>query len=127
MFCINCGEKLNEEDKFCTKCGNTVSQFSHKEAAQKIEKAELPDNEKWWTRLFRVLYIAAYLPLLVIIPVVWSANNYSYYRDTFGKAFFWTLFVVVIYLSIIRLIKIAILYVTTGCKPKWQEEFKKLF
>ena len=28
-FCVNCGEKLNEKDEFCSKCGKSVKENSN--------------------------------------------------------------------------------------------------
>jgi cytoskeletal protein RodZ len=68
------------------------------------------------------------LPLLIIIPVVWSENSYSYYGGgSEGEAFWYSLLTLVIYMAIARLIKIAVLYVALGRKPEWKKEFKKLF
>lgn len=123
MFCENCGHKLENPDKFCTKCGTPV--HTETKAQAPIEKVS---DEKWWNRLLKVLYIAAYLPLLFIIPIVWSVNSYSYYSgDTYGEAFWYSLVTLVIYLAVVRLIKIGVLYVALGIKPRWKREFKKLY
>jgi|SRR3989344_1578380 len=123
MFCENCGNKLDTSHKFCTKCGH-----SNIPAEKNITKqTESTLDDRWWHRLLKVLYIAAYLPLLIIIPVVWSENSYSYYSgDTYGEAFWYSLLTLIIWVVILRLIKIAVLYVAIGRKPEWKREFKKL-
>jgi hypothetical protein len=123
MFCENCGNKNQEGHKFCTKCGHLVD--STKEKTNFVKQTPLTLNEKWWHRLLKVLYIVGYLPLLLIIPLVWSENSCYYCSD--GDAFWYSLLTLVIYVAIIRLIKVAVLYVAMGRRPEWKKEFKKLF
>ena len=126
MFCENCGNKLKEGHQFCTECGySTVSDMLKKPVANH----PLTTNERWWHRLLKVLYIIAHLPLLIIIPIVWSSNSSNYYTgaDTSGTAFWYSILTLLIYMAIVRLIKIAVLYVSAGRKPEWKKEFKKLF
>lgn len=93
-------------------------------------------NEKWWLRLSKVAYILLYIPLLAVIPTVWSENSSEYigysidgrtYNNTPGKAFLYSLLALVIYLVVVRLIKLAFLYITFGQKPEWKKEFTKPF
>ncbi len=131
MFCENCGNKIDGSYKFCTKCGNTTVQSERKNPISQTN--EVPLNERWWHRLLKVGYIILYIPLLGIIPIVWSANSSSYnyssssYTDTTGTAFWYCLLTLLIYMAIARLIKIAVLYIVMGRKPEWKKEFKKLF
>lgn len=121
MFCKKCGNEIKTDDKFCAKCGTPAPTL----------------NDKWWHRLLKVFYIIAYLPLLVIIPTVWSSNKpysyYSYYSNqtisygSYAEAFWYSLLTLAIYLIVLRLIKIVILYVAFGYKPEWKKQFKKLF
>lgn len=126
MYCEHCGTKLEQGHKFCTKCGHSTVPVQTKTAS--AHQPALSLNDKWWHRLLKVLYVVTYLPLLVIIPVVWSENSYSYYGGgSSGEAFWYSLLTLVIYMAIARLIKIAVLYVALGRKPEWKKEFKKLF
>ncbi len=126
MYCEHCGTKLEQGHKFCTKCGHSTVPVQTKTAT--AHQPALSLNDKWWHRLLKVLYVVSYLPLLVIIPVVWSENSYSYYGGgSEGEAFWYSLLTLVIYMVIARLIKIAVLYVALGRKPEWKKEFKKLF
>lgn len=126
MFCENCGNKTQEGYKFCTKCGySTLPVLPKDTVTNYITKS----NEKWWHRLLRVIYIIAYIPLPILLMLVWSENSSSYSSafETTGDAFWYSLLTLVIYVVIIRLIKIAVLYVAVGRKPEWRQEFKKLF
>lgn len=126
MYCEHCGTKLEQGHKFCTKCGHSTVPVQTKSAA--AHQPALSLNDKWWHRLLKVLYVVSYLPLLIIIPVVWSENSYSYYGGgSEGEAFWYSLLTLVIYMAVARLIKIAVLYVALGRKPEWKKEFKKLF
>jgi len=122
MFCENCGSKIQEGHKFCTKCGHLVDS-TIKTSSTRQTLSTL--NENWWHRLLKVLYIVGYIPLLIIIPIVWSENSCYYCSD--GDSFWYSLLTLVIYVVVIRLIKIAVLYVAMGRRPEWKKEFKKLF
>ena len=130
MYCEHCGNKIQDGYKFCTKCGN----LAVSELPRKVEKIQLSEhNDKWWYRLLRVMYILMYIPLPFILMIVWSSSNstYDYYTssrvDTTGTAFCYSIIAVVIYFAIVRLIKIAVVYIAVGRKPEWNKEFKKLF
>lgn len=134
MFCTNCGNKIEKDSEFCTKCGSSLNVSEVKTTIR--QRQDLVLGNKWWHRLLKVLYIVLYLPLLLIIPIMWSANSSSYtgyflgqprYTDTYGKAFWYSLLTLVIYIVILRLIKVAVLYVVVGQKPEWKKEFKKFF
>jgi len=134
MFCKNCGNKIEKDLKFCTKCGNSVV-YNEKENF-KINQKIIILNDKWWHRLLKVIYIITYIPLLLIVPLVWSENlpycyTYTYSvpscSGSYSESFWYSLLTLVIYVVIIRLIKIAVLYVVVGQKPEWKNEFKKFF
>ncbi len=130
MFCENCGNKIQDDYKFCTKCGNPFGSSVHKDSSQKPVTIT---DEKWWQRLLKVSYIISYIPLILVVIVVWSSNSseYSYYTrtytDTSGTAFLWSCLAIIIYVTTIRLIKLAVLYIAFGQKPNWYKEFKKLY
>ena len=127
MFCENCGNKLKEGHKFCTKCGHSnVSEA-------KEEKSPTLSDDKWWYRLAKVIYVLLYLPLLVVVPLVWSENVPRYnsyfeeYYGSYGEAFWYSVLTLVIYVVVVRLIKITFLYISFAKKPIWKKEFKKFF
>jgi len=128
MFCEKCGNEFKENHKFCIECGraNLNIQESKLTIANILEK-------KWWFRLSKVVYIIIYSFILIIVPLVWSANNSEYigypsrYKDTYGKAFWYSLLALLIYIIILRLIKITFFYIAFAQKPRWSKEFKKLF
>ena len=121
MFCKKCNNQINLDDKFCSKCGQSVPTL----------------NDKWWHRLLKVLYIIAYLPLPLIVLGVWESNKpysyYSYYSNTtisygsYGAAFWYSILTIAIYFLVLRLIKISVLYVALGYKPDWKHQFSKFF
>lgn len=125
QFCDNCGNELESGSKFCTKCG-------HRAAVNTVHNKPRAED-KWWERLFKVVYIVAYLPLILILILVWSesSSDYSYYTrtytDTTGAAIWYCFLTILIYFAIMRLLKVAFLYITNGQKPNWKAEFKKLF
>jgi len=127
MFCENCGNKLKEGHKFCTKCGHSNVQEI------KEKKAPVLSDEKWWHRLSKVLYVLLYLPLLILVPLVWSENTPRYssyfneYYGSYGEAFWYSALTLAIYIVVVRLVKITFLYIALAQKPKWKKEFKKFF
>lgn len=124
MFCENCGNKLDSSHKFCTRCGSSATHVENTTASQ----PEVSLDGSKWRRLLKVLYIVAYLPLLIVVPIVWSESSYSsYYGYNYGEAFWYSFLTFIIWVIVLRLMKIAVLYVIIGYKPKWKEEFKKLF
>lgn len=131
-FCHKCGKKLEDTERYCAECGTSVVI----EKPIKDTSAQKNVNEKWWFRFAKVVYIILYLPLLAVIPIVWSINSSEYvgygingsvYNDTPAKAFLYSLLALAIYVVIARLIKITFLYITFGQKPEWQKEFSKPF
>lgn len=133
MLCKTCGQKLNEAEKICTKCGASVAIG---ETTKTISTAQEIVKGKWWFRLANVIYIILHLPLLVLIPIVWNDNSSEYlgntingaiYNDTFGEAFLYSLITLVIYLFVARLVKITFLYIAFGQKPVLRKEFRKFF
>lgn len=134
MFCEKCGNKIEESSKFCEKCGNKIIP----EIKKITNQAMKPDFEnKWWFRFMKVAYTILYIILVPIILIVWNVNatkyNYNYYThsssytSTIGDAFWYSFLTIIIYISIIRLIKISTLYIFFGLKPNWKKEFKEFF
>jgi len=130
MFCEKCGNQLKESDKFCTECGFTID--GRKDADTNAEVSEVSGHkeaksERWWHRLGIVVYIFAHLPLLLIVPLVWSENasRYSYYSKTYvgsdAAAFWYSILTIAIWLLVLRLIKIALRYVVSGKKPQFSD------
>lgn len=130
LFCHKCGKKLAEDERYCSGCGTNVFQES---SVNTDSPDRLNTDGRWWLRLAKVFYIVLYLPLLLVIPLVWSSNapyysSYSHqYYGSYTEAFWYSLLTLTIYVLIIRLIKIAFLYIAMGEKPKWQNEFTKFF
>lgn len=131
MFCEHCGNNIIGSHKFCTKCGQSVSQEVPTKSSSGVNL-----DQRWWHRMLKVLYIFLYLQILWIVPVVWSSNSSSYtgyyggqyrYEDTYSVAFWYSVLAIVIFVTVLRLIKLTVLYIMLGQKPAWKKEFKKLF
>jgi hypothetical protein len=131
MYCENCGHKNDESHKYCTKCGYSISFTSGRPEAKPTPP--LSFDERWWHRLLKVVYIFLYLQILWIVPVVWSEDStyynsyYSRYEDTPGEAFWYSVLAIVIFVVVLRLIKLTTLYIFLAQKPEWNKEFWKLF
>lgn len=130
LYCEKCGNELEWKFKFCTMCGSPIVQ---KVLPPKIELPEPEYTTEWRYRLMKVIYIIGYFPLIILVIIVRSANStdynreYQYTTDTPWAAFLYSLLAIAIYVIVIRLIKIAVLYVVVAKKPDWQWEFKKLY
>lgn len=125
MFCEHCGNNIQEGHKFCMKCGKLILNHSVAQASNL--------DQNWWLRVAKVIYIFLHLPLPLVLWGVWYANSTSYnyykkvYSDTTGKAFWYSILTLIIYLVILRLIKITFLYIAFAEKANWQKEFKKFY
>lgn len=81
-------------------------------------------GEKWYHRLATVVYIISHLPIFFVVQVVWLeyAREYSYYQKTYVGSdldALWLSFIaIIIYLLVLRLIKMTIKYILNGTKPK---------
>ena len=133
MFCEKCGNKLKENHKFCTECGHSNLDKQESKPISATNTLE----QKWWFRFAKVFYIFLYIPLPFAIFGVWSTNDpYSYYSSysnqyyshgSYSEAFWYSLLTLVVWVVILRLIKITFLYIAFGKKPQWKKEFKKIF
>ena len=132
MFCEKCGNKLKENHKFCTECGHSN--------LDKQEPSQININifeQKWWLRLAKVFYIFFFIPLPFVVVGVWVENDpYSYYSSysnqyyshgSYSEAFWYSFLTLTIWITILKLVKIAFLYIAIGEKPQWKNEFKKIF
>ena len=130
MYCENCGNKNDGTHKFCTKCGHPTASSP---TVPKINKTPVRNlDERWWHRLLKVAYIFLYIQILWIVPAVWSANSTSWsyyggYEDTTGEAFWYSVLATIIFVVVLRLIKLTVLYIALAQKPVWRDEFRKLF
>lgn len=135
MYCEKCGHKKHEAEKFCTQCGNQLSEVAQSlpEEMTAINQSTIIED-RWWLRLLKVAYIFLCLQILWIVPLVWSINSttyvggyYSTYKDTPETAFWYSVLTIIIYMAITRLLKISVLYIATGKKPNWGKEFRKFY
>ena len=128
MFCEKCGSKTKQGHQFCTECGHPSEEVVF---VQKNEPAKENSNERWWHRLLRVLYIFSYLPLIGFIILAWNENLPHCYTYTcygsYGEAFWYSLLTLVIGVVVLRITKIAVIYISKGQKPQWSKEFKKIY
>jgi len=119
--------QLEKPDKFCVGCGQPIPM------GESTSSHTLILDQKWWSRLSKVIYIILYIPLPFILFGVWTANSSDYdyflnsYSKTTGKAFWYSLLTLAIYVIIARLIRITFFYITFAQKPNWRGEFKRFF
>lgn len=132
MFCKNCGKEIKEKNEFCTECGNQIGVTLTNEHHTNKKQINY-DDERWWVRFLRVVYIILYIPLPFIIWTVWeeTSSSYNYYSNlstnTSGKGFLYSLLTFGIYIIVLRLIKVAVRYIVIGRKPEWEKEFSKFY
>jgi len=123
MFCEKCGNKYTEGENFCIKCGGALDG-----SATPVSRVpETKKDERWWHRLANVVYVAAHLPLLLVVPLVWSENArryssyYKEYRGSDGEALWYCILTIVIWLAVLRLIKMSVRYVAGGVRPVYKD------
>ncbi len=124
MYCEKCGNEYGAEDKFCIKCGSPVGQALGMKPRSSID---IKMNERWYHRLGTVVYVIAHLPLLIIVPLVWTENaeRYSTYSRTYygsdSEALWYCVLTIFIWVLVLRLIKMALKYIVSGQKPKFKD------
>ena len=88
IFCPNCGNQINDNEKFCSKCGNQIKQYSqdNNEQMKQSEKtisnniSQNVDTEKNYTKY---KYIGIFIAVILLLGLV-SFGAYSYFahKDT---------------------------------------------
>lgn len=88
IFSPNCGNQINDNEKFCSKCGNQIKQDSqdNNEQMKQSEKttsdnvSQNVDNEKNYTKY---KYIGIFIAVILLLGLV-SFGAYSYFahKDT---------------------------------------------
>lgn len=88
IFCPNCGNQINDNEKFCSKCGNQIKQDSqdNNEQMKQSEKtisdnvSQNVDAQKSYTKY---KYIGIFIAVILLLGLV-SFGAYSYFahKDT---------------------------------------------
>jgi hypothetical protein len=68
MYCENCGNKIDKNDKFCDSCGYKVGNIAHSFLSKKNSSDEL--EKKAWYRAVKVIYIGLLALVIFIILFV---------------------------------------------------------
>mgnify|MGYP001558409946 CR=1 FL=1 len=120
MYCEYCGNKIEGAYKFCTKCGQPTST----DLTVKTSSNTNPSlDQKWWHRLSKVLYIAMYIPLPFALIAAW--DDLSYYSES--DAFWYSVLIFIVWIIVLRVIRITYLYIALAQKPQWKKEFRRFF
>lgn len=88
IFCPNCGNQINDNEKFCSKCGNQIKQDSqdNNEQMKQSEKTtrdninQNVDTEKNYTKYKYIGIFIAVILLLGLVP--FGAYSYFAHKDT---------------------------------------------
>lgn len=88
IFCPNCGNQINDNEKFCSKCGNQIKQNSqdNNEQIKQSEKttsdnvSQNVDTEKNYTKYKYIGIFIAVILLLGLVP--FGAYSYFAHKDT---------------------------------------------
>lgn len=88
IFCPNCGNQINDNEKFCSKCGNQIKQNSqdNNEQMKQSEKttrdniSQNVDTEKNYTKYKYIGIFIAVILLLGLVP--FGAYSYFAHKDT---------------------------------------------
>jgi hypothetical protein len=127
MFCEKCGNKYQQGENFCTNCGASLENKLFNATTPTPAEPETKKEERWWHRLANVIYIIAHLPLLIIVPLVWTENARQYstytktYRGSDGEALWYCFLTIVIWLLVLRLVKMTLKYIARETKPKFKD------
>lgn len=88
IFCPNCGNQINDNEKFCSKCGNQIKRDSqdNNEQMKQSEKttsdnvSQNVDTEKNYTKYKYIGIFIAVILLLGLVP--FGAYSYFAHKDT---------------------------------------------
>jgi hypothetical protein len=81
MFCVKCGEKLKEDDKFCPKCSHAVA-ADKTDKDDKDKKPPIPGVAKPATASCGQSCAGIFLVLLLIVFLVALFSSYSQIKST---------------------------------------------
>lgn len=86
----------------------------------------------WWYRLLKILYILACIFSFLLFAYVWLQNAPIFCLlgscpGSYADAFLFGFEITLVYIVVIRLIKLSVVYVVEARKPEWRREFKRLF
>lgn len=82
IFCPNCGNQINDNEKFCSKCGNQIKrdsqdnngQMKQSEKTTSDNVSQNVDTEKNYTKY---KYIGIFIAVILLLGLV-SFGAYSY-------------------------------------------------
>ncbi len=69
MYCTNCGNKLDKEDKYCSSCGKKAVKGNKKESVKESIEPEKGIDET------KGMAVLSYLGILAFIPYIWGPNT----------------------------------------------------
>lgn len=85
IFCPNCGNQINDNEKFCSKCGNQIKQDNNEQMKQSEKTisdnvSQNVDAQKSYTKY---KYIGIFIAVILLLGLV-SFGAYSYFehKDT---------------------------------------------
>lgn len=85
IFCPNCGNQINDNEKFCSKCGNQIKQDNNEQMKQSEKTtsdnvSQNVDTEKNYTKYKYIGIFIAVILLLGLVP--FGAYSYFAHKDT---------------------------------------------
>ena len=86
MYCSNCGEKLPENSKFCTKCGASINLETKPETVIQSFERDPKLQEHWIRRLIAyvvdsiIVFVATALLLALLLFPIFIANPASIFN-----------------------------------------------
>jgi len=79
MFCINCGNKLKENNNFCIKCGNKINN----QVFNIIKSPSLHDGVEKTKRNKKSFIESLYIVLVIISVIGYAISTYNFYQYTY--------------------------------------------
>lgn len=85
IFCPNCGNQINDNEKFCSKCGNQIKQDNNEQMKQSEKTisdnvSQNVDAQKSYTKYKYIGIFIAVILLLGLVP--FGAYSYFAHKDT---------------------------------------------
>ncbi len=122
MYCKECGHEYGTDEKYCIKCGKSLDS----------NYGGTGEGGRWYHRLGMVIYVFFNLLLLPVVFAVWSESSKTYVSDggygynyhyeyDYVMGLWYSFLTVVVWLLVLRLIKIALRYIATGRKFQFKD------
>ncbi|MBS7630994.1 zinc-ribbon domain-containing protein [Candidatus Bathyarchaeota archaeon] len=88
-YCPRCGSEVKPDDKFCSRCGSSLSTAPARAPTEKDEKGEKREKEeKYEKREMNALFQLAFGLILIIVGVLVFITAFNFFSFRLAWAYF---------------------------------------